>query len=314
MRPFLAGLLAALAASGCGPAAEPSEPESPLTQITQGTAGEDKDPEVSPDGQRLLYASTSFGHRCDLFAKRPGSNVATRLVSAPGDKRFPKINPARPRMLAYCSNARGEWDIYVVEDTEADPDRAVPVSETGTHDLHPTWSPDGRRLAWCSTDDLRRGRWILRIKDLETGRIQSLEDVEGLLPEWSPRDSRIVFQRMKERDRWLSSLWVLDFDGSSARNLTVLFASDAWAAINPAWSPDGKRVVFATAARTPRPGDREEADDLWVADADGSHATRLTASPASDWMPTWASDGRIYFVSNRSGTPRIWSLLPLLPE
>jgi Tol biopolymer transport system component len=57
-----------------------------------------------------------------------------------------------------------------------------------------------------------------------------------------------------------------------------------------------------------------EADDLWVVNADGARATRLTTSPAADGMPVWASDGRIYFVSNRSGSKRIWSLLPQFPE
>ncbi len=315
MRSSVAGLLALLLAPGCGPVGTPAEPEFPLTQVTQGSAGEDKDPEVSPDGKRLFYASSSFGGQCDLFTKLVGSNVATRLTALPGDERFPRINPADPRTIAFCSNARGEWDICVIEDFTADPGKVTVVSDAGTQDLHPSWSPDGRSLVWCSTDDLGRGRWTLRVKDLASGRTHVLEDVEGLLPEWSPRGNRIVFQRMKERDGWLSSLWTLDLEEGSAKNLTAIFSSDEWAAINPSWSPDGNRVVFATVAKSAaRAGVLNEADDLWCVHADGSHAVRLTTAPAADWMPTWAPDGRIYFVSNRSGSNRIWSLLPQLPE
>ncbi|MBV8880280.1 MAG: PD40 domain-containing protein, partial [Planctomycetaceae bacterium] len=41
---------------------------------------------------------------------------------------------------------------------------------------------------------------------------------------------------------------------------------------------------------------------------DGLNPTRLTSSPSGDGMPRWASTGRIYFVSDRSGSPRLWSV------
>ncbi len=189
------------------------------------------------------------------------------------------------------------------------------MSESGAHDIHPSWSPDGGSLVYCSTDDFAGGRWTLRIRETSTGRTHILENAEGLLPEWSPVDNRIVFQRMRERDGWLSSIWTLEYEGGSARNMSAIFSRDDLAAINPSWSPGGRHVVFATADGTARcAGVQGEADDLWCVRADGSHAVRLTSGPAADWMPTWASDGRIYFVSNRSGTNRIWSFRPLLPE
>jgi TolB protein len=93
--------------------------------------------------------------------------------------------------------------------------------------------------------------------------------------------------------------------------MTSVFSSDDFAAINPAWSPDGRRIVFATVGKSrARAGLMSEADDLWTVRADGSEPTRLTSSPASDGMPSWSADGRIFYVSNRSGSPRIWSLLP----
>jgi TolB protein len=290
--------------------------------MTNGRAGDDKDPELSRDGSLLFYASSSYGEHLDLFVKRIGANTVTRLTTASGDERFPKVNPRAPRMLAFCSNDRGEWDIYVMEDYEADPGKVALISEPGTHDIHPSWSPDGLSLVYCSTEDFGSGTWVLKVWDSATRKTHVLEEVDGLLPEWSPvpKDNRIVFQRMKHRDGWYGSIWVLEYDLGIVRNVTSIFASDDWAAINPSWSPDARRVAFATVAKSrARAGILNEADDVWVVNADGSHPTRLTADPAADWMPAWAPDperaeGRIYFVSKRTGTHRIWSLFPRLPD
>ena len=137
--------------------------------------------------------------------------------------------------------------------------------------------------------------------------------MDGLLPEWSPRDNRIVFQRMRHRDGWYGGLWTVEFDGSSARNLTRVFAGEEWACINPSWSPDGRRIIFTTVGKSrARAAVLDKGDDLWVVNVDGSQPTRLTTSPAADWMPAWSGDGTIYFVSDRSGANRLWSLRPQL--
>jgi Tol biopolymer transport system component len=309
--PLLAVLLSCSRRSA-SPPPEPDDREAPATQVTSGRGGADRDPETSPDGRQIFYASSAFGRDFDLFVKPVGGNSATRLTSWPGDERFPKLNPADPRMLAFCANGReGTWEICLLPDHAADPSRIVVVSEPGVHSIHPSWSPDGRRLVWCASTDPSRDEWSLRIKDFDSGRTHVLEDIDGLLPEWSPASDRIVFQRMRRRDGWMSGLWTLGWDRDRVRDVTAVFASDEWAAINPAWSPDGSRIVFATVGKSRSRRDvLDEGDDLWTIDADGGSPTRLTSSLEADWMPTWSRDGRIYFASRRSGVERLWSLVP----
>jgi len=302
-----------LSSGGCAP---PSRPElfsdglePALTQETMGRSGADRDPDLSRDGSLLFYASTSHDEAFSLYVKRVGSNTATRITPQGGDQRFPRVSPAQPRRLAYCSNERGRWELVLIPDYIAQPGKTEVLSEPGTDNLHPSWSPDGKKIVYCSTRSFASGEWTLRIRDLESGRTTVMEDVEGLLPEWSPVGNRIVFQRMKRRDDWLSSLWTLDLEHGEARRMTSIFSSDDWAAINPTWSPDGKRVAFATVGKSRlKAGVMNEADDIWVVAADGLNPTRLTFAPAADGMPRWSTTGRIYFVSDRSGSPRLWSL------
>lgn len=304
---------------GCSPT-EPrvelsaEDGESPATQSTTGRSGQDRDPEVSLDGRMLFYASSAFGPAFELFVKKIGSNAATRVTTLSGAKRFPRLNPVDPRILAFCTDARGEWEIAIINHQEH-PERVEYISQPGTHNLHPSWSPNGRYLVYCSSEDLSSGEWTLKIRDFATGRTISFEDIDGLLPEWSPRDNRIVFQRMRRRDNWYSSLWTLEFEEGTAKNLSVLLSSEDWAAINPSWAPDAKHIAFATVAKSrQRSGVLDQGDDIWCVRADGSHPTRLTTAPAADWMPRWSVDDRIYFISNRDGTDRIWSLRPDLPD
>jgi Tol biopolymer transport system component len=306
----ISALILALAFAGCVPPSavqlQVDDLEPALTQETMGRSGADRDPDLSPDGVRLFYASTSHDAAYALYTKRVGTNVAMKILSSPGDLRFPRLNPHHGRQLAYCSNESGSWQVVVLDDYVDPTSRKTVISEPGTDNLHPSWSPDGSMLVYCSS---KGGDWSLRIRDFKHERTWVLEDVDGLLPEWSPGNLQIVFQRMKRRDDWISSIWTIDFENGVASNLTSIFSNDDFAAINPTWSPDGKKIAFATVGKSrAKAGVMNEADDVWVVGAEGLNPTRLTNSPAADGMPRWSSTGRIYFVSDRSGSPRLWSI------
>lgn len=317
-----AACLALLACSGGadapppGPADESPDAEPPVTRLTPGRSGEERDPDVSPDGKTLLYASNEHGEAFDLFLRVRGANTSTRVTRLEGDERFPKFNPRDPRVIAFASNTRGAWEICLLPDVEKTPERVVVISEPGAQSLHPSWSPDGRHLVYCASTESDDAGWVLKVWDAESGKTRVLEGADGFLPEWSPKGNTIVYQRMRRRGLWESTLWTLEYDDGAVRNVTALFAGEGWGSINPAWSPDGRHIVFATVAKSRARADvAHEPDDLWIVRADGSRATRLTTSTASDGMPCWGADGRIYFVSDRERGPfRLWSVEPRFPE
>jgi Tol biopolymer transport system component/DNA-binding winged helix-turn-helix (wHTH) protein len=64
--------------------------------------------------------------------------------------------------------------------------------------------------------------------------------------------------------------------------------------MEPAWSPDGKRIAYAA--------DRAGNSDIWVQPVDSAAAVRVTSSDAHDWQPAWSPDGRnLVFRSERAG-------------
>lgn len=285
-----------------------------VTQITHSGFGNDRDPAMAPDGKTLVYATDAFSRDLDIYSKELDSTTVRPLVTNPGsDERFPAVNPRNPNMIAFASNREGEWHIYLIADLIKAPNKWIPISEPGSDNIHPSFSPDGSRLVYCSRRDAEGGEWIIKIADFNTNAIYTFEDIDGFLPEWSPVDNRIVFQRMRHRDNYFGGLWVFTFENTRALGLTNILSEKDWAAINPSWSPDGKRIVFCTVGKDrTRRNILTEADDIWVCNADGSNIQQVTFSRAADWMPCFTQDGSILFASNRKGRYHIWRIKPQL--
>ena len=77
---------------------------------------------------------------------------------------------------------------------------------------------------------------------------------------------------------------------------------------SPAVSPDGSRIAFVVRA-TDFEADRGRTD-LWLVGVDGRDPRRLTSHEASDHSPVWLPDGRLLFLSSRSGSTQVWRIDP----
>ncbi|MEJ7758596.1 MAG: hypothetical protein WKF55_03265 [Gemmatimonadaceae bacterium] len=90
-------------------------------------------------------------------------------------------------------------------------------------------------------------------------------------------------------------IWLINSNGTGERQLTFEPSSE----VDPAWSPDGNRIAFAS--------DRDGNREVYVMNADGSAQVRLTSSAMGDYHPAWSPDGRrIAFVSERNGNAEIY--------
>jgi len=257
----VAGLAAAVAVLGVdtGHTAFPGK----NGRIVYGAIGECSDREP---------AENCFGFYLEsVDPRRPGrARVLTcqQVQCLAGD---PAFSPDG-EMLAYED---GPDELFVAR---ADGSRPRMVLDDASS---PTWSPDGRRLAFRRDVFPNRRKpsdLELHVVGLDGKRPRRLTYGGGGSPDWSSR-GEIAFIRLDRRYR--ADVYIMDGDGSDVRRLTRGRRSD-----NPSWSPDGRRLAIETRVhgRT----------NIVVIDRRGRRIRTVTRRGGHS--PAWSPDGsRIAF-------------------
>jgi TolB protein len=131
----------------------------------------------------------------------------------------------------------------------------------------PSWAPDGKRIAFSNN---LTGEGRMYIVDVDGSRVVDLSSVgEGKQVAWSPDGGSILFASERNQSHNFRDIYVMRPDGSSVKRLTSVNAE------TPAWSPDGRYIVFT-------------AGGLFVMRADGSGITRLPIEGVGEAsFPDW---------------------------
>jgi TolB protein len=169
------------------------------------------------------------------------------------------------------------------------------------------WSPDRARLAFIYTSSGNLNESELHLINADGAQeISILGPGTFGNPAWSPDGVTLAFA--KQFPDGTRRLMLLDATGQNLRELGVRSDWD-WEA---AWSPDGLRLAFVSNCL--KPSCDSAVSDLWVMNADGSGAHRLTAGVGIDddaYSPVWSPDGEwIAFDMERNSIRDVYRIRP----
>jgi TolB protein len=251
-----------------------------LRRLTRNGAA-DYAPAWSPDGEKILFGSYRDGDDELYVMDADGRNVRQLTRNTVADLTA-QWSPDG-RWIAFTSDRRRrqEHELHVMRADGTGVRRLLRTTDhPGWQDAQfsPTWSPDGKRILFSMTvsdgnPELfvvgLNGRGLKRLT-FTGGTTEELGD--DAMPHWSA-SGRIVFVSNRQGQ---SDVWTMRPDGRQQRPVARRLRSDDW---SPRLSADGRSIAFTERAFG-RP-----APSVWVMNANGTGARRVTAGAEPDWKP-----------------------------
>jgi TolB protein len=258
------------------------------TALTTDLALDDES-DLSPDGSKVVFFTGRGGAAQIYVIDSDGGNLTPITTGATGDT-SPRWSPDGAKIAFSRSgaiavmNADGT-DVKILmtpqPSGEAEPCRAG--SFVGS------WSPDGRRIVYYSAIIRSGGEntfWVCAVNiDGSPPEVLVSEPANKLHaePYWSPDGRYIAFRDDRDGNCSLGGtdcnydIFILDLETREETNITKHPSLD----IEPAWSPDGDWIIFASNRDDPN-------FDLYVIHPDGTGLQRILADPDSkDSYPSW---------------------------
>ncbi len=242
------------------------------------------DPQISADGKRVAFVVVRPDReanetRTSVYVAPMDGRQASRQFTQGNKDHSPRWSPDG-RYLAFVSERGDKNQLFVAPLTGGEA-RQVTRAEHGVS--QPAWSPDGKRIAYVA----RVGAY----KDpKERDQIEKAE----------PRVVRYLRYKLDGVgffDNRRTHVFAIEVESGEAQQVTDGDYNDD----QPAWSPDGKWIVFVS-DRDRQRHQRHWRTDVWAAPAGGGRARKLTRSRGSAAHPTFSPDGRwIAFAGHEHG-------------
>jgi Tol biopolymer transport system component len=250
-------------------------------QVTMGT-GEERDPVVSPDGNRMAF--TSGGAAANLMEASVDGASLTPLLATPRHQYSADWAPSGWQ-FAYVSDASGIPEVWVRSTSEG---WAMPVVRDAPEGqlayATPRFSPDGQRLAYVRVG----AKHLIWITNLSGGVAAPLEQEsrDQHAPAWSPDGRWIAYVR------YIDSKWQIAKVAPGGGAAAIPIADGANAASRLEWSPAGDHICFS------------EGEEVRAVPAAGGSPKSIAKGVAAF---TFARDGGWIYAVRRAAN-RHWEL------
>jgi eukaryotic-like serine/threonine-protein kinase len=255
----------------------------------------------SPDGSLLAFEDTDSDEEpTGIFLVSLETGKRRRLTTPASLERDsqPKFSPDGKTIAFVRSHNPLVDEIFLMP-----VDVGQPQQLTSLHGFIPglAWAGDGTEIVFSATshDTGNNSLWRVKIPDGTPEKVSELAGVNATEPDISRRGHRLAYRTLTTN----SNIWQIRLPVSNGRpSPATKFISSTRTQETPQYSPDGKKIAFAS--------DRSGGSQIWVCNSDASNPVQLTFMDASNTgTPRWSPDGRsIVFDSTASGNLGIYTI------
>lgn len=261
---------------------------SPVRGMPDGPA---YSPSFASVGSAMFYQAESGGRSALMRADTDSRGAILRITSVVDDRaqNFHARQSPDGALIAFDSDRDGERGVYIAD---ADGQNVRRISGDGFAAI-PSWSPDGKTIAFVRAEADHPKVWNLWTADVASGRARRLTSYKFGAPwggSWFPDGRRLAYSHE-------TSLVVLDLDSGRQRVYPSPIAGRL--VRTPAVSPDGKRVMFQVYR-----------DGAWLLELPEASMRKVLSDPSAEEY-TWAPDGqRVAYHSRSAGSWGVWVMAP----
>ncbi|MDB5999592.1 MAG: TolB protein precursor, periplasmic component of the Tol biopolymer transport system [Rhizobacter sp.] len=214
-----------------------------------------------------------------LAAHRIADYVYEKLTGDKGvfSTRIAYVTKSGPRYALRVADADGEGGQVALNSPE-------PI-------ISPSWSPDGRELAYVSFEGRKAAVWA---QNVSTGQRRSIANFKGSnsAPAWSPNGQMLAATLTRDG---VSQVYVMGRNGENPRRLTSSQAIDTEAT----FSPDGSQIYFVS--------DRGGSPQIYRIAVAGGNPERVTFTGNYNISPSLSPDGRLLaYISRQGGAFKVY--------
>jgi serine/threonine protein kinase len=245
--------------------------------------GDERDPTFSPDGSQVAFAWGPEGGTPDIYVKLVGPGEPIRLTNTPEDERMPQWSPdgrwiAFPRSPG-TAGSLGTTGIIAIP-ALGGPETVI-TREQNTH--YVSWSADSQWVAYCAGSP--RSLYLAPLnggdKKLVIGSAQGKFEVQGGI--LSPDSSKLALIYDHP------GLYVVDLSNDyKPEGEPKLLTPPDWRIVSPAWTPDGKEILFIRTTGNANIGGNTA---MYRVAVDGGEPQRVSFAGDNPWFLAIARRG-----------------------